>query len=227
MGFNFTTLSYGDILSQWKMNGDGSDASGHGNDLTDIFGEFDADVLHEGSASLYLNGGGNARSNINLGTQLSVAVWVNVDNPIRASINTVMANTNVGEASNGFKLGINRWNTSDESVMIEVGDGTTGGKWKTAPGLIQPGSWYHLVFVIDEPNQVMKIYYNGTEASLSFVSDEARQQADFRYDFKTSGPFWIGSFPGGTYGFKGHLDDMRVYNRVLSDEEIAKIAQEK
>ena len=96
----------------------------------------------------------------------------------------------------------------------------------TAPGLIQPGYWYHLAFVIDQPNQAMKIYYNGSEAPLTFMSDEGFAQGQFRYNFKTAGPFLIGSFPGGFYSFKGHLDDMRVYNRVLSADEIAKIAQE-
>jgi len=228
MGFNFTTLGYGDILSQWKFNGDGSDASGKGNDLTDITGDFDSETVHEGSASLYLNGADeNGQSLINLGTQLSVAVWVNVDDPIQSSLNTIMSNTGTGEASNGFKLCINQWNTSDESVVIEVGDGSTGGKWVTGAGLIQPGSWYHLVFVIDEPHQMMKIYYNGAEQPLTFVSDEGWRLDQFNYDFSTSGPFQIGSFPGGFYGFKGHLDDMRVYNRVLSADEIAKIAQER
>ena len=228
MGFSFTTLSYADILSQWKFNGDGSDASGNGNTLSEISGDFDEDVVHEGSASLYLDGTGQSGvSNISLGTRLTVAVWVNVDNPIQGSINTLMANADSQEETNGFKLGINRWGTSDESVVIEVGDGSTGGKWITAPGLIQPGSWYHLAFVIDQPNQVLKIYYNGAQAPLSFASDQGFQQAQFNYNFNTAGPFTVGAFPEGAYGLKGHLDDMRVYNRVLSDDEIAKIAQEK
>jgi len=229
MGFNFTTLSYEDILSQWKFNGDGSDSSGHDNVFNDFSGTYDTEVVHEGSSSLYLNGSHQyGTSSISLGMQLTVAVWVNVDNPIKSSIDTLMANTGTGESSNGFKLCINRWNTSDKSVVIEVGDGATGGKWTTAPGLIQPGNWYHLAFVIDEPNQVLKIYYNGTSAPLSFISDEGRLEQNFRYDFKTAGPFTIGAFLGGaSYGYKGHLDDMRVYNRVLSDDEIAKIAQEK
>ena len=228
MGFSFTTLSYNDFLSQWKFNGGGSDASGNGNPLMNITGTFDTEIVHEGGASLYLNGAGqNGTSDINLGTQLTIAVWVNVDNPIQSSINTIMANADTQEETNGFKLGINHWNTSDESVVIEVGDGSTGGKWITQPGLIHPGSWYHLAFVIDEPNQVMKIYYNGAEAPLSFTSDEGFRLDQFHYDFTTSGSFTIGSFPDGSYGFKGHLDDMRVYNRVLSADEIAKMAQEK
>ena len=184
--------------------------------------------VHEGSASLYPDGmGQNGTSNINLGSQLTVAVWVNVDNPIQNSLNTMMSNTDTGEGSNGFKLCINRWNTSDESVVIEVGNGATGGKWATAPGLIQPGFWYHLALVIDQPNPVMKIYYNGSEAPLTFMSDEGYNQGQFQYNFNTAGPFLIGSFPGNSCGFKGHLDDMLVYNRVLSADEIAKIAQEK
>ena len=205
----------------------GSDASSKRNDLSNIT---EASILRcsRRIASLYLDGTGqNGTSNINLGSQLTVAVWVNVDNPIQDSLNTMMSNTDTGESSNGFKLCINRWATSDESVVIEVGNGATGGKWATAPGLIQPGFWYHLAFAIDQPNHVMKIYYNGSEAPLTFMSDEGFTQGQFQYNFKTAGPFLVGSFPGNSYGFRGHLDDMRVYNRVLSDEEIAKIAQEK
>ena len=228
MGFNFTTLSYASILSQWKFNGDGNDSSGHANALNLVDGSFDV-LTHEGSGSLYLNGTAQyGESNINLGTQLTVAVWVNVDNPIQDSINTLMSNAGPGEQSNGFKLGINGWGTSDESVVIEVGNGTTGGKWVTSTGLIQPGNWYHLAFVIDQPNSTMKIYYNGAEAPLAFHSDQGFVVGQFAYNFKTTGPFTIGSFPNGVnYSFKGHLDDMRVYNRVLAAWEIAKIAQEK
>jgi len=235
MGFNFTTLSYDDILSQWKFNGDGSDSSGHGNVFTAVnevgipSDLYVTDVVHEGNGSLYLHGFWQyGTSNINLGSQLTVAVWANVDNPIQPNINTILSNTGTGEESNGFKLGINCWNSSDRSVMIEVGDGATGGKWTTAPGLIQPGNWYHLAFVIDQPNHLIKIFYNGAQAPLSFKSDQHYTLDEFNYSFNTAGPFTIGAFPGGMdFNYKGHLDDMRVYNRVLSDEEIAKIAQEK
>ena len=80
--------------------------------------------------------------------------------------------------------------------------------------------------MIDQPNQSLRIYYNGAQATLSFASDEGYTRQQFDYNFNTAGPFTIGAFPGDYYGFKGHLDDMRVYNRVLSDAEIAKIAQE-
>jgi hypothetical protein len=234
MGFSFTTLSYASILSQWKFNGDGSDASGHGNQFT-AFNDFGnpnalyvSDAVHEGTGSLYLNGTSEyGISNINLGTQLTVAVWVNVDNPIQDDMNTLMSNADTGEESDGFKLSINRWGTNDRSVNIEVGNGSTGGKWTAAPGLILPGTWYHLAFVIDQPGHAIKIFYNGVEVPLTFVSDQGFQENDFQYNFKTSGPFTIGAFPGIYYNYKGHLDDMRVYNRVLSPEEIAKIAQER
>lgn len=185
--------------------------------------------MHEGTGSIYLDGAWlYGQSNIKLGQQLTVAVWVNVDNLIQPSINTIMSNADIGEASDGFKLGVNRWNSSNKAVMIEVGNGSTGGKWITAAGLIQPSSWYHLAFVIDHPNQSIKIYYNGTEAPLTFVSNQLFTQDEFSYSFRTAGPFTIGAFPGGMpYNFQGHLDDMRVYNRVLSDEEFRKIAQEK
>lgn len=172
MGFNFTTLSYGDILSQWKFNGNGDDSSGNNNVFTASGPVYDDTVVHEGSDSLYLNGSGQyGTSDINLGHQLTVAVWVNVDDPIQPDLNTILSNVGTFERCNGFKRCINQWQSSDQSVVIEVGDGSTGGKWVTDPGLIQPGSWYHLAFVIDQPNHSIKIYYNGAEAQLSFISN--------------------------------------------------------
>jgi hypothetical protein len=67
---------------------------------------------------------------------------------------------------------------------------------------------------------------DGAPVTLSSSSDQGFTLEQFSYDFKTTGQFTIGAFPGGFYSFNGHLDDMRVYKRVLSDEEIAKIAQE-
>ena len=53
--------------------------------------------------------------------------------------------------------------------------------------MIQPGSWYHLAFVIDQPDQLLKTYHNGAKAPLSFVSGEGFRLDQFDYSFKTMG----------------------------------------
>jgi len=54
--------------------------------LDELIPSFDTDAVHEGSIS-----------NIDLGGQLTVAVWVNVDNPIQDSLTTIRANASAQE----------------------------------------------------------------------------------------------------------------------------------
>ncbi|MFH0976300.1 MAG: immunoglobulin-like domain-containing protein [Spirochaetota bacterium] len=228
--FSFTTISYADMITQWKFNGNGNDSSGNDNSISVFSTAYMTDKVHEGSNSIYFNGSSAyGTSNINLGNQLTVTLWVNMDNPIKASLNTILANAGPGNTSNGFKLCVNNWNTSDKAVVIEIGDGSYGGKFLTGPGFVIPGGWYHLAFVIDKTNKFVKIYFNGVEAVLGTDSwNLADPVHNFSYGFNTNGPFTIGAFSGGgSYNFKGYMDDLRVYNKILSADVIAKIAQEK
>ncbi len=83
-----------------------------------------------------------------------------------------------------------------------------GSNWHRIPGpTIQVGRWYHVVLTYDG---TMKFYVDGT----LYGSDT------FTLVHDTVTPLQIGR--SATYGnyFSGIVDEVRIYNRALSEEEI-------
>lgn len=80
------------------------------------------------------------------------------------------------------------------------------------------GQWYHVVLIRD--TNKIKLYVNG-ELNTNEVSYNG-----FNSNTNGNKPTW-GSLPAGSVGarlnanfFKGKIDDVRVYNRILNEEEI-------
>ena len=90
--------------------------------------------------------------------------------------------------------------------------GTLGGQccaFVTAPSALPVNTWTHVAATYDGTR--LRFYVNGNlVASLA---------ASGAYQVNT-GPLWIGG--NAVYGehFKGKLDDVRIYNRALSQSEI-------
>ena len=76
------------------------------------------------------------------------------------------------------------------------------------------GSWYHVVLTWDGAN-TQKLYVNGTLQSTTTATNAGNPSSLTQIFF--------GSYSGGGY-YNGLLDDVRVYNRVLSTNEISILA---
>lgn len=250
--FTFKTIDYGDFKSHWKFDGNGRDFSGQERHIVGLDGTFNGTKIKEGTDSVYMNGDNSGEiTNLDLGDQFTVTAWVNMDFPIANSLNTIISNATSPEIGDGFKLCVNTWDTQDKTITVELGNGTTGGKFYTGPGFVKEGGWYHLAFVINKAEQKIELFFDGEKPKWDdnntpnnpdddiagpprFTSqdgDGKRTEAEFIRDggwnFKTSGPYNFGSFPDSSYydyGFTGFIDDMRVYNKVLTDDEIRQIA---
>lgn len=82
--------------------------------------------------------------------------------------------------------------------------------------------WYHVVGVIDASEESMKIYINGEKVAEIYDEHLASGIRD------TNGDLIIGNDFGtsGSMGpFKGVMDDLRIYDRALSEEEIEALAE--
>ena len=82
--------------------------------------------------------------------------------------------------------------------------------------LVTVGSYQHVAASYDGNN--IKLYYNGTLATTQLVGPA---------NFNTGDPINIGvenlAAAGAIFPFKGNVDELSVYNRALSDQEIASI----
>ena len=151
----------------------------------------------------------------------SISAWVNrsaVNNydPIFAKFRVDLS----GWVLNGYILQLDPSNRVQ--VMLNY-DADTGENIEvaTAAGTVSTGSWYHVAMTYDGSSAAsgVKIYVDGLEKALTIFYDNLSQSIA-----NTSTPRIGGDQSRTPDYFDGTIDDVRVYNRVLSDAEIKIIA---
>jgi hypothetical protein len=80
---------------------------------------------------------------------------------------------------------------------------------------IQNGQWYHLVVKVDTSANYVYLYVNGVE------KDKEAYTLGTRSYGTTGASAYVGAWANGPYRFfNGAIDEVRIYNRALSAEEI-------
>lgn len=79
--------------------------------------------------------------------------------------------------------------------------------------------WMHVVAVYDYPNDSIKIYRDGRHKSRSTFSSYTIIPRN------GTAPLRIGTRDFASY-FKGYMDDLKIYNRALRDQEIRMLFEE-
>lgn len=117
----------------------------------------------------------------------------------------VIAQKNSGGGTNSINYGL--W-SYDTNIIGYIGNGTTGNSVSvnyTTAG-ISTGNWYLISFVSDGVN--LKLYING---QLVSSASQTIAPAGNAYPFYISDP---------TYSINGLIDDVRIYSRAITQEEI-------
>ena len=141
-----------------------------------------------------------------------MGLWVSISSLNQLA--TFIANgTSDNNRKDGYGLGMGVGSASS-TVSIRLG----GGSGSSALGLdpfssTDVNKWVHLVIL--RANGVYKFYWNGS----------VRTSGTINYTPATPTKFTIGSLGSQDY-FKGSLDDIRIYNRVLTDSEILSLYNE-
>ena len=102
-------------------------------------------------------------------------------------------------------------------IGIYVGD--TGGVYSTNP--INDGTWHNVAMTRDATTGVVQLYIDGVLNGSSTL-DTGFKTAQFYLIGALTDRNSSGNVTGANY-FNGQLDDVRIYNRVLSAAEIAQI----
>lgn len=196
------------LIGEWLFSGNANDTSGNGNNGT-VNGAVLATDRHSSSNSAFsFNGTSNY---IEVGDVLdmglsdwTVSVWVNA-----TTLTGIRGIVSKSAAANVF----GRWalllNTSDFTALA------TGSTVKIAADAAFTG-WTHMLAIFDRDAN-LSLYINN---SLVSFSDMSSIELD---DLQSSFFLRFGSYndavgdPGNF--FHGSIDDIRVYNRVLSGEE--------
>jgi hypothetical protein len=139
---------------------------------------------------------------------LTLMAWIFYG--VKTNINTIMADGKSGVTSNGFRFYVNSYQTEDRKLFIEVGNGTASSSLKSAAGLVTPNMWHHAAVVI-----------NGNNSALFL--DGAQVASGSLLDFTQTNYVDIARTLSAEYYFYGCIDEVRIYNRALSQTEIIRI----
>ena len=154
--------------------------------------------------------------NVNLSASGTWMAWINTN-----EINTdqVIMSKSYQEQTIGLWLILR-----GPSVQFQIydDDEACGNEWptvKTSTGSISDGHWYHIAATWG--NGGMKIYLNGDEVNSLDCYTCSGQQSNH--------PFVIGNWKEAVdamnyrYGFNGLIDEVSIFNRELSNDEIESI----
>lgn len=143
--------------------------------------------------------------------KLTISVWVNPNNlaETSSSYRGILAKSSSGNWTNGFGLA-RLPNSNDVHFFVNY----YGADTAHAP--IPDGTWTHVACTYDE--QTLTLYLNGTK--VSSVVPKEPYAGPIHYD---SSPMLIGQAPDG-YGWFGKIDELMIFNRVLSESEIKRLS---
>jgi len=213
-----TDLSLG-LVAYYPFEGNADDASGNGNHGTvegatpasDRFGEIDRAYSFDG-VNDYIRVPDS--DTLDLTTSATFALWVNVDPEIDYGVYgsphlfTKGATYGALWADYGFRIQETR------SIFEVTVDGNT--PRTTALPAVPEGRWVHLAIVYHD--STVTLYENGLQVSQPITTHAAMRTSDqplyigMRYEHNNAGRF------------QGAIDDLRIYDRALSDGEIEALA---
>jgi beta-galactosidase len=202
------------LLAWWKMDESGgstaADSSGNGRNASVVNASFTSGYL---SNALQCNGTtSRATYAAQDSNQVTVAAWVRAD----AQGNSQFPRILDAPAYRFFF----RFGSSDvNSVGFATEDGVNG-DFDSGGGTISLGSWYHVAASYDRSNlaNLPVFYVNGarqTTVALTMPSGAAPP---------LTGTGYIGNLAALDRAWSGLIDDLRIYNRLLSDAEVQVLA---
>lgn len=96
----------------------------------------------------------------NFDKAITLIAWVRPS--ARFSINTLFATASPNQATPGIKLGWNAWQTQNQDLLYEGGNGSSGNASLSPQNTVVNGTWQQITYVFDPMAPSVNFYKNGT-----------------------------------------------------------------
>lgn len=173
----------------------------------DRFGNPNAAFYFDGTASII-----SEKTDLNLTTESTASVWIKTTN---SDLQLVATKYIAGEGETGFQiLSGDSENERRGEALCAGRDGNIEYKTSGYSGKRVDNDQWHLITGIIN-NQQLSLFVDGVLMSQ-------KNYADTQTSLKNDQPIRIGGMPHwpNPWHFNGSVDDFRLYNRALSEEEI-------
>lgn len=206
---NYPSISRG-LVGCWKLDEGtettANDCSGLGNNGTLYYnatwtdGKFDKALQFDGT-NAYVNFGNS--SVFSFTNEMTVSVWFKTSTQVSGS--KVLVAKHYSSTAGSFYVGV----TGYDKVIFVLINETSERTDLTATANYYDDNWHHLVGTYD--GNMMKLYYDGVLVANISKTGTIKQTT---YNLALS-KVW-----GASAQFNGTIDEVRVYNRALSEEEV-------
>jgi hypothetical protein len=142
-----------------------------------------------------------------INNNFSYSLWVNATS---GGEDDIIGNWDTGSSSNNHFLMLFNGRLRMHLKGAGVGDST---------GLLSTNRWYHIVCTTDWTNGEFKYYINGSLDSTKTISTTA-------HSVSAANNLYIGTRSGGSPNFGGRIDQVRIFNKVLSAAEVTTLYNE-
>lgn len=109
-----------------------------------------------------------------------------------------------------FEIGNSNYHSDGSRLAM----GIWGDRLTTSKNSWSAGNWYHVAFVVDSANNVFKVYVDGSPDNSKTPGDSI---------VGASSDLYIGHSEDHSNSFDGEMDEVRIYDRALSDSEIERL----
>jgi hypothetical protein len=222
------------LVAYYSFNANANDQSGHGNHCTahgatltiDRFGNPNSAYYFDGTND-YLDCGNG--SSLKITGPITISAWIQIDG-YSSNNQGIVAKYNGTSDQRSYNLHVNnQLNSCGPDVLHSSGfivsadgEATSGcsSHQSSMSGIsaLSLNNWYHVVGVFN-PNNFMELYVNGNlDASsdsymISHIHDgTANLFIGSHFDLSNPANF-----------FKGKIDDVHIYNRALTSDEIVEL----
>jgi hypothetical protein len=211
------------LIAYYPFNGNASDVSGNSNNGTvngavlsvDKFGHPNCAYSFNGTSDYILLQPESSFKGMN---SYSVSLWVN---PTEIVYNGGEMVYSLGSNVYGPVHGLTYQSTETFFAGSYNVGGTSPNQSYSKSCCYNPNTWYHVV--VTRNNSSINLYINGTLIAPGPEASTKGQDAD--YGLASAAVLGGRSSLEYRYFFKGIIDEVRIYNRVLTSEEITSLKE--
>jgi len=197
------------LVGWWRFDdGSGSvayDTSGNGNDGTLqgspnwVAGKSGGGLEFDGADDYIDCGNGES---LNITGEITIAAWIY---PTGSGSSTYPRIVDKSSGTGGADAGYKMYLRAAENYIVTL---SGGGVFPASSSSVDLNAWNYLVFITD-----------GTQRKF-FLNGEWQRWDESALPSLSSNSLFIGNSPAGNRHFEGLIDEVRVYNRALAEEEI-------
>ena len=195
------------LVGWWRLDGNTNDSSGNNNRGTLagnpqwVAGQI-GDALNFDGASDHVDCGSGP--SLDITGEITIAAWFYPTGSGSSTYPRIVDKSNgTGGADPGYKLYLR----SAENYVFTL---SAGGAYPISTLTAELNAWNYVAFITD-----------GTQRKL-FLNGAWQEWNETALPTSSSNPLFIGNSPAGARHFQGMIDDVRVYSRALTAEEVLK-----